>query len=323
MSDNSALSHPTHSKRGDDRARLRVVEAPPATEASVGDVLSRYSGYLARSPLSDATRRAYERHVRQYVLFLKEMSEGDEGALTDPFSRDYAVRDYRSLLKERRLAPASINAALAAIDHLYRFLGLGAPRVPRDQLPQQAPLALTDDGLRRVLRAVERRGNSRDRAAVALMTFAGLRVSEVANLDISDLAVSARKGTVTIRRGKGDVARTVPLSAETRDALSIWLLSRAKLEHDLEAPLFTNSIGDRLSIRGLSRVVHTIGLSAGVKLSPHVLRHTFVTRLVRSGLDVVLVAELAGHRSLETTRRYALPTAEDRAVAVEAASIEY
>jgi integrase/recombinase XerC len=62
--------------------------------------------------------------------------------------------------------------------------------------------------------------------------------------------------------------------------------------------------------------------AAGLQLSAHVLRHTFVTRMVRAGVDVVLVAELAGHRSLETTRRYALPTAADREAAVELAATE-
>ncbi len=66
-----------------------------------------------------------------------------------------------------------------------------------------------------------------------------------------------------------------------------------------------------------------VALIANARWSPHVLRHTFLTRLVRSGADVVLVAELAGHRSLETTRHCALPTAEDWATAVVAAAIEY
>jgi site-specific recombinase XerD len=83
-----------------------------------------------------------------------------------------------------------------------------------------------------------------------------------------------------------------------------------------------NAGGDRLSVRAIDRGVRATGELAGVELSAHVLRHTFVTLMVRRGVDVVLVAELAGYRSLETTRRYALPTEADRETAVEAALVE-
>lgn len=69
-------------------------------------------------------------------------------------------------------------------------------------------------------------------------------------------------------------------------------------------------------------MITRVGAQAGVELSAHVLRHTFVTNLVRAGHDVVLVAELAGHRRLDTTRRYSLPSAADREAAVESLAAE-
>ena len=78
-----------------------------------------------------------------------------------------------------------------------------------------------------------------------------------------------------------------------------------------------------MSARAVGHVIQRIAADAGLDgLSAHVLRHTFVTNLVRSGTDVVLVAELAGHRRLDTTRRYSLPSEADRADAVESVLIE-
>jgi site-specific recombinase XerD len=297
---------------------LRVI---PGSRSSPAAILQGYLDRLDRSPLSAHTRRAYARHARAFVEWVLERDgEAAELAFSDGFARDFAVRDFRSALKDRRLAPASVNAALTGVDDLYRFVGLGVPQVRREPLAAQAPRALTEEQLRALFRAAQRRGRPRDRAILALLALAGLRISEAAQLDVGDVAVSARKGQVLVRRGKGDIARTVPLGTEARAALEPVLKGR---EAEPAAPLLVSSSGERLSVRSIDRVVRALGELAGVELSAHVLRHTFVTRLVRSGTDVVLVAELAGHRSLETTRRYALPTEDDRARAVEGAEVGY
>jgi len=90
----------------------------------------------------------------------------------------------------------------------------------------------------------------------------------------------------------------------------------------LDRAMFTAARGGRLSRRAIDRVVRTAGARAGIALSAHVLRHTWVTNLVRGGHDVVLVAELAGHRRLETTRRYSLPSQADRQAAMESLELE-
>jgi site-specific recombinase XerD len=315
VSDNSDRAIGRHPSRPRPELEL-VVGGALIDSASFGAVLDGYLAHLERSPLSANTRRSYGREARRYLGWLA--GRGDE-ALSDPFARDYAVRDYRHELKDR-LAPASVNLALTGLDHFYRFLRLGPPRVRREPLPAVAPRALGDNELRAFLRAAERRGRPRDSAVVALMALAGLRLAEVAGLDVDDVAISARRGLVTIRHGKGDVGRSVPLGAEARALVETWLRARPVVA---SPALFLGPNGERLTTRSLARIVGRIGADAGLSLSAHVLRHTFVTRLVRSGSDVVLVAELAGHQSLSTTRRYALPSEADRAAAVEAAAIEY
>ena len=76
--------------------------------------------------------------------------------------------------------------------------------------------------------------------------------------------------------------------------------------------MFLNPKGKRLSVRSIDLIIRRIGADAHLELSAHVLRHTCLTNLVRRGNDLVLVAEIAGHKRLETTRRYSLPSIEDR-----------
>jgi len=319
VSDNSNLAGGRHRSRRRRPPELVYASAQHTASIAASSTASALDGYLAhleRSPLSANTRRAYGQGARRYLGWLA--GRGDE-ALSDPFARDHAVRDYRYELKDR-LAPASVNLALAGLDHFYRFLRLGPPRVRREPLPALAPRALREGELRAFLRAAERRRRPRDSAIAGLMVLAGLRLAEVAGLDVDDVAISARRGLVTVRHGKGDVGRSVPLGAEARALVETWLQARPVVA---SPALFPGPTGERLTTRSLARIVGRIGADAGLSLSAHVLRHTFVTRLVRSGTDVILVAELAGHQSLETTRRYALPTEADRAAAVESAAVEY
>lgn len=141
-------------------------------------------------------------------------------------ARDYAVRGLKRHLKDQRRTPRTVNKVLAGIDNLYRHLGLGPPNVRREDLPQQAPRALGGDEQRQLLRAVERRGIPRDRALVTLALFAGLRLAEMAALDVDDVAVTARKGIVRVRHGKGDAYREVPLGPDTRAVIHAWLQTR-------------------------------------------------------------------------------------------------
>ena len=117
------------------------------------------------------TRRTCLGRVRQYCAYL-ETSANDYGdPLNDPYARDYAIRDCKShLKKERKAKPASVKLMLAALDHFYLFLGLGRPKVRREDLPQEAPKALLPEAQKRFLRAVERCTSVRDRA-LALAQF--------------------------------------------------------------------------------------------------------------------------------------------------------
>jgi len=285
----------------------------------VDALLATYRAWLGSQALATRSREAYAAQVAAFLAWLAS-SEYEGRALSDPHVRDWAVRDYKRHAKtEARWAPASVNQALAAIDNFYRSLGAGRPEVPREDLPQLAPRALEEDEQRRFLRAVEASPSPRDRAIATFFFYTALRLSELADLELVDVSVTARRGMVRVRAGKGDTYREVPLNSACRKALDEW--SQARPAGEVEA-LWLSRQGTRMSSRAIDLVISRLAKDAGLELSAHTLRDTAVTNLIRSGADVVLVAEIAGHRRLDTTRRYSLPSAADRDAALEAILVE-
>lgn len=280
-----------------------------------GELLEQYAAYLDRSPLAIRSRSAYLDRVRALVAWLAEHDEHAD-ALSDPVAREHALRDYlRRLRVELHRKPTTVNGHLAAANNFFLWLGLGPSQVKAAALQRSAPRALDEAGVRRLLRAAERRGSARDTAIITVLLATGIRLAELAALDLEDVALSARKGLLTVRDGKGGKYRTIPLNSQARESLHGWLQRR--LATVTTSAVFTTASGDRVSTRTVDAVVRRLGAAAGLEVSAHVLRHTAATRLVRDGVDIVIVADLLGHSSLETTRRYALPSEADRAAAVE------
>lgn len=162
---------------------------------------------------------------------------------------------------------------------------------------------------------MERCLSPRDRTLALIPFYAGLRIGETVALNLDDVRLSARKGTMIVRAGKGDRYREVPVHPELRRNLAAWLDERGDWPSAGTNPaLLLNQRGGRLSARGARDILAALADDAGLDddFTTHVLRHTFGTTLVRNGHDLVLVAELMGHRRLETTRAYTRPTAADR-----------
>ena len=291
------------------------------------EISANYEAWLGRQPFSENTRRAYRVRTGQYLEYLSATPAEYGNPLEDPHARDYAVRDFKAYLKTvRRARPSSVNLSLAAVDNFYRFLGMGKPEVRREELPGAAPKALSPEEQKRFLRAVERSEETRDRAIAKMLFYAGLRIGELTKLDVEDVPISARKGKVIVRRGKGDAYREIALNAEVRECLHWWLAERRQNHpSDEETALFLSRRGKRLSTRAVDFIIRHVGEEAALEepLSAHALRHTCMTNLVRAGYDLVLVAEIAGHKRLETTRRYSLPSAADREAAMESIRVEY
>ncbi len=300
--------------------------APATLPAYLQLVHDRYVAELGKATMLDAdTHRAYASRVRGYLAWLHTVDLAgalDGDPLTSPSARDGAVRDYRNHLQTvAARKPATINTILAALGDFYTRLGPGPPDAARLDLPQRGPRALSQRDLTRWLRTVERWLNPRDRVLALLPFYAGLRLGETVALNLGDITLSARKGLITVRAGKGGRYREIPAHPELREQLALWINDERPHwpRADTTPALLLNRRGARLSARGAHDALNALAAEArlDVEFTPHVLRHTFGTRLVRDGHDLVLVAELMGHARIETTRGYALPTDQDRQRAID------
>jgi integrase/recombinase XerC len=273
--------------------------------------------------------RVYCSRVRQYLAWLAGGAiDGDP--LTDPDARDWAARDYRRHLQTvAKRKPSTVNAHLTAVDDFYRRRGLGPAKLKRAEIPQAAPRALSKRDQLRLLREADRVPSVRDKAIAYTAFYADTRIAETVALDVEDVAMSARKGHLIIRYGKNGTYRQVPLHPKLRAVLESWLTERATTwtGADIEPALFLNRRGGRLSARSAYAVLRAIAEAANLPIgreetfTPHVLRHTAGTTMTREGTDIVIVAELLGH-SVETARRYSLPTHEDRRKAIERLTVD-
>ena len=223
------------------------------------------------------------------------------------------------LEKDRKNAPRTRNARLAAIRTFLNYASHQAPEVLPDiqralAIPMkryERPLVgfLTREEMDAVLDAP--RGNTwsgrRDRALWAVMYNTGIRVSEVIALSVKDLSLE-RPGSISIF-GKGRKHRIVPLWGRTTDTLRKWLKDTSQAP---ESPLFPNVHGQRLSRSGVEQrlkvAVHNAARRcpslAGRPVSPHTIRHTTAMHLLQSGVALPVIALWLGHESPETTHMY-------------------
>lgn len=145
--------------------------------------------------------------------------------------------------------------------------------------------------------------------AGCLLLLHGLRVDEVANVELSDITLNERSGDVLVRSGKGDKERIVPLNLIARKALASWTTVRpATVPNNLFS----------VSVRTWQRSVEALGVQIGVPdVTPHWLRYTFAKRLEGDGIPLESIRDLLGHESIETTRRYLRSSLDELQSAVE------
>ena len=224
------------------------------------------------------------------------------------------LRAYLAWLAELGYVRRSIARKLSALRTFLRWL-MRQNLIDKDPLPKRRmmkvdsrlPRFLSQDEATRLVQAPEMSDGlgPRDRALLELIYAAGLRVSEVNGLNISDMNLDTREVRVT---GKGSKQRMVLIGLAARDALALYL---REVRPELGGPrtdnaLFLNRSGSRLSQRSIQekvrRYASKVGLGPGVHT--HTLRHSFATHMIEGGADLRIVQELLGHSSPATTQVY-------------------
>ena len=174
--------------------------------------------------------------------------------------------------------------------------------------PKKLPVVLTDAEVDTLLARISPKSDTglRNRAMLQAMLGAGLRVSEVIALMPADIDLD--RGMIRVNRGKGAKDRVVPVDGETLGWLRAWAERRKRLGLTARSPFFCSkrNRGKPLTARYVQWLVARLAEAAGIekKVTPHVLRHTYATRMLRRGLDLREVQELLGHANVATTQIY-------------------
>jgi len=291
---------------------------PTPLRAEIGEFLEYLDKERNDSP---NTIKAYGRDLVQFQVFADEYY-GSADRWTWKSVDRLALRSFMGDLGRRGLAKRSIARAVSVLRTFYRFLhirygieanparGVRSPKLER-RLPAVLDRSQIED-LFAHAEALAADGGfrpSRDLAMLELFYATGMRLSELAGMDLPDLDVVSEQVKV---RGKGRKERIVPFGSHAAKALRRYLgerddlLVRSKGKHLDRRAVFLSQRGRRLSSRGVQDVVTRFlkQLEGGTGLKVHSLRHSFATHLLDAGADLRAVQELLGHASLSTTQVY-------------------
>ena len=280
------------------------------------EVFGRYINYLeAEKNASPYTVRNYttdllgSKNTTGFFAFLAE-----KGILSLDKADRHVMRDYMGYLMEQGLVKASIARRLSAIRSFYRYLVREqiltinpVQETSSPKLDKRLPSFLTTDEITRLLAApdVTNPHGQRDRAFLEMLYASGLRVSELAGLNLQQVDMDTREIRVM---GKGSKERMVLMGEPAANALTAYLNDgRRKLKGEKKTTaVFLNYKGGRLTERSVQELLEGYAVEAniGKKVHPHMLRHTFATHLLDGGADLRVVQELLGHASLSTTQIY-------------------
>ncbi len=283
--------------------------------------IDRFIDYLqAVRNVSPNTIKGYATDIAQFIGFME-----DEGLGTAPGDVNSRIlRRYLARLQRQGNGKRTIVRKMSSLRAFFKYmvrkklipvdptLGLNSPkldkRLPKFLRPEQVEALMvrpdTTDPI-----------GARDAAILEVMYATGCRVSEIAGMDLGNMDLGA--GEIKVL-GKGSKERITLIGRAAQEALSGYLhnarpklLAKRKDGKD-EPAVFLNKDGGRLTARSMHRMLdkHFGAVSDELKISPHVLRHTFATHMLENGADLRSIQELLGHSSISTTQIYAHVTQE-------------
>ncbi|MDD5127256.1 MAG: tyrosine recombinase XerC [Dehalococcoidales bacterium] len=275
---------------------------------SFAEYLSRFLSYLkAEKNASPYTMRTYSRAINQFFEFLREKKiDSLEGIDKNLW------RSYTAYLMGKGAAKRSIacfhSALRSFLTYLKREEILSAnpfKNAPSPKLDKRLPNFLTVTETVDLLKSpdLSKPEGQRDRAILELLYAAGLRVSELVNLDLNQIDMSGNEIRVW---GKGAKERVVLMGEPAIKALQNYFAEgrRELLQNRKSSAVFVSRYGQRLLPRRIQKILEKYAKRIGKSVHPHTLRHTFATHLLDGGADLRVVQELLGHSQLSTTQIY-------------------
>jgi integrase/recombinase XerC len=283
----------------------------------MGNIIQNFQIYLeVERNVSTHTRIAYIADIQEFSRFLQNNSfikNPDEIIDAGPEN----IREYLSCLYRQKVKKVTVNRKVSSLRAFYKYvLRTGkiknnpAEMIQTLKTEKYMPTFLSVDEMFELLKAKD--DNSvlglRNRAMLEIFYSSGLRLSELAGLDLIDLDFNQKLVKV---RGKGRKERIVPVGGPALKAVQEYLEKIGEIRKGtnggiLKNPLFLNVRGERITTRSIARIVNEVTGKSGIgrKISPHALRHSFATHLLNAGADLRSIQELLGHESLSTTQKY-------------------
>jgi integrase/recombinase XerC len=276
-------------------------------DAAALEWVGRYLAHLKNERrLSSHTGSNYARDLAALASYCKRAGLDGWRRIDSQHIRVFAAEEHRA-----GLAPRSIQRRLSAVRGFFAYLirerqleANPASEIHAPRAPKRLPHTLDADQMARLL---DFRGDStldaRDRAIMELFYSSGLRLAELAGLKLADLDLKDQTVRVT---GKGSKSRIVPVGRHAVTALRAWLERRSAIRQVEDHALFVGTSGRRLGPRAIQlRVEHWARRQGlGVKVHPHLFRHSFATHLLESSGNLRGVQELLGHADIATTQIY-------------------
>ena len=269
----------------------------------MNDYIEEFLRYLElEKGVSAHTLRAYRKDLTDFIAHVN----------TEPEKID--MLDVRGFIAEqirKGLNKTTVSRRLSSVRSFFRFLyregymkSNPAKLVSSPRLPKLLPKFLSVDDAFSLVEKPEGIGfaPARDRAILELLYSSGLRVGELAGLNVEDINV---REALVKARGKGKKERIVPIGSKALDAIKTYLVERILLKSK-EKAVFLNRLGTRLTDRGVRRIVvkYARAIAINGSIGPHTLRHSFASHLLQGGADLRVIQELLGHASLSTTQKY-------------------
>ncbi|WP_409303273.1 tyrosine-type recombinase/integrase [Peribacillus sp. SCS-155] len=265
-------------------------------------VLRSFAEWLANQNKSESTIKTYAGVIVQFLQWAKiEVHE-----ITPQI-----VQSYIDFLDSSNKSAGTIEKHYVAITVFSRFLekpelatNIDRKEKPKNEEPPESLEVLEQDAL---LKEIESEGHLRNIAIVYTLLHTGIRVSELCDMNISDIKKDKDREYILVRDSKGEIDRVIPLSKKASEHIRAY---RESKEHDTDA-LFISSVNQRITPRSVQYMLNRYGVH------PHKLRHTFCQNLIDNGVEIQTVSKLMGHKDLNMTKRYLREPVQELDVAID------
>ena len=273
-------------------------------------IRQRYEAFmLLERGLTDNTRAAYLRDADTLQQFIAERGRSfAEVEITD-------LEEFVAELCALGISPRSVARTISGIKSLFRFMKMediieGNPSLllQSPRLEQHLPEVLSVEEIDRMIECIDTAGATglRNRAIIETLYGCGLRVSELVNMELTNIDFQEQ---ILLVRGKGRKERLVPMSPTSLQAINLYMASERALldvKHGEDGFVFLNVRGRRMPRQMVFIMLRQAAADAGITrtISPHTLRHSFATHLLEGGANLRAIQQMLGHESLATTEIY-------------------